>query len=345
MKNFKEIRQKIGLTVAAGVIAFGGMSGAEKATAQDGGDNKRPDVPRAQLVPPESPDNSSNIAVIEDPGEVPPKPDELTDEERVERNEVFSMYPGGDERQFLSYIRENGWQTEWDMERKAYKVMTETEIYYFFPKMGIEGGKNTDQRAKEDLDDGLTVYGGNIESNFVPGVSGIRINVYVSRNFEMEGKPVGLRFREDLAGSQHNIDLLTNLLIEEFPEMWGKELSILLVADNFDIYGNSPEAIKEALELVGGYSYSAVGRSSKAGMDLIGNTYFIRVSINSNDPFYHHPDGIGNSTFVGALSPFASNGRLDANDLNTTEKRLANVLKTYYEITGLPSYTLVGTER
>lgn len=284
MKNFKEIRQKLALTAAAGGIAFGGMLGAEKAVAQDGGDQEQlPDSAHSQVIQPEIPGNPNNIAVIEDPGEVPPKPDELTDQERIERNEVFSMYPGGDDRQFLSYIQENGWQTEWDMERKAYKVMTETEIYYFFPKMGIKGGKNTDQRAKEDLDDGLTVYGGNIESNFVPGVSGIRINVYVSRNFEMEGKPVGLRFREDLAGSQHNIDLLTNLLIEEFPEMWGKELSVLLVADNFDIYGNSPEAIKEALELVGGYSYSAVGRSSKAGMDLIGNTYFIRVSINSVD--------------------------------------------------------------
>jgi len=73
MRNLKEIRRKLALTAAVGGIAFGGMFGAEKAAAQDGGDEEQhPDAARAQVVPEESPGKPSNIAVIEDPGEVPP---------------------------------------------------------------------------------------------------------------------------------------------------------------------------------------------------------------------------------------------------------------------------------
>ncbi len=78
MKNFKEIRRKIGLTVAAGVIAFGGMSGAEKATAQDGsGEKDQPPAPLAQVVSGESASGLSNIAGIDNPGEVPPLGEEV----------------------------------------------------------------------------------------------------------------------------------------------------------------------------------------------------------------------------------------------------------------------------
>lgn len=77
MKNFKEIGRKLALTAAAGGIAFGGMLGAEKAAAQDGGDEEQlPDSAHAQVVPEESLGRPSNIAVIEDPGEVPPPGEE-----------------------------------------------------------------------------------------------------------------------------------------------------------------------------------------------------------------------------------------------------------------------------
>src|SRR5690606_25492247 len=98
----------------------------------------------------------------------------------------------------------------------------------------------------EDLLDGLTVHGGSIESSdFAAGNAGLRINVYFSDNYERKGEKVGLRFRDDLASSQNNIDILASLIIREFPELQGKELFILLAADNFDIYGTEPTIVKQ----------------------------------------------------------------------------------------------------
>lgn len=266
----------------------------------------------------------------------------LNEVETAELQQVLKMYPGGNETMFANFIRENGWTATWDKERKAFEVNTGTETYYFFPRLGIEGAKNTDDRFKEDLDDGLADFGGSIvSSNFVPGSSGMKINVYVSRNFQIDGKEKGLRFREDLAGNQGNIDLTADLLIQEFPELLGKELTILLAADNFDIYGNSPDAIKEALELNGNYSFSFVNNDVRIGTDLLGEyTYFTRVSLDADKSFYEDPHALGNVVFAMSLAPFASNGRLDANDFNTTGERIKKFQLAYYNKTGLPSYTL-----
>lgn len=74
MKNFKEIGRKIGLTVAAGGIAFGSIFGTERAGAQEGseGDTEPSPAPLAQAVSPEDLGKLDNIVGIEDRGEVPP---------------------------------------------------------------------------------------------------------------------------------------------------------------------------------------------------------------------------------------------------------------------------------
>lgn len=90
MRNFKEIKREIALTTAAGLITIGSIFGAEKAAAQGGGeDDQEPKpAPISQVVSPEGLEKPNNIVGIEDPGEVPPKPDELEVGDRFYLNSI-----------------------------------------------------------------------------------------------------------------------------------------------------------------------------------------------------------------------------------------------------------------
>src|SRR5690554_2469766 len=78
MKTLKEIGRKIVLAALAGVLAVGGGTGSEKARAQGGGHDEHSDTPLGQVVPPESPDNSSDLAEVQTPGVTPTKEEETS---------------------------------------------------------------------------------------------------------------------------------------------------------------------------------------------------------------------------------------------------------------------------